>query len=401
MKKQQLFFLASSLSIFLSGGLESFSQQLAKDKPQIAVLDLEGRGASVSETASLTDRLRTHLVNTAAFVVLDRGNMEEILNEFNFQQSGCTTAECAVEIGKMLNVQKMVTGSIGQIGKTYTIDISVVDVESSRIERSLSQDYRGEIDGLLEALKAMAYELAGIEESAPRPAETAKAPPVETKRLYILKLFSTPPGAEVIVNGRSLGKTPLVRKAAAGASFTVQLSYPGYQDWEKALMLLGDQELKVDLVSLRTTQVKSSYHSSSLAAMFGRTVKAYYARQVTQGLRFRLVGLYIADNYNQNNNHIEADVYNLNLQFQLNLVNQNRLFLDMYGGIGGYLLNAKDLIGIDVNELSVNLIGGLQVEYYVRRNRLAIISAYEILYLPSSNIYEFIHVQTAGVGIFF
>jgi len=75
--------------------------------------------------------------------------MDEILTEQGFQQSGCTTTECAVEVGKMLNVQKMVSGTIGKLGRTWTMDIALIDVETSHIEKSFFQDYKGEIDDYL------------------------------------------------------------------------------------------------------------------------------------------------------------------------------------------------------------------------------------------------------------
>ena len=38
--------------------------------------------------------------------------MEQILVEQGFQQSGCTTNECMVEVGKLIGVEKIVSGSI-------------------------------------------------------------------------------------------------------------------------------------------------------------------------------------------------------------------------------------------------------------------------------------------------
>jgi len=252
MSRHGLFSIAL-LSFTFASFVESSAQPSAPVKTQIAVLELEGRGISATEVATLTDRLRGHLVNTSAFVVLDRGNMEEILKEFGFQQSGCTSTECAVEVGKMLNVQKMVTGSIGHLGKTFTLDISITDVETSRIERSLSKDYRGEIDGLLEVLKVIAYELAGIKGTVKAPPlASAKTKPLstETKKLYKLTIASSPTGAEVIVNDRTIGITPIVRRAAAGGRFRIVLRYPGYQDWEKSVTMLSEQALDVEMARL-------------------------------------------------------------------------------------------------------------------------------------------------------
>lgn len=237
-------FLTSPLTIlFLYGlsfiGFDAFAQEPAPTKFHIAVLNLEGRGISENEVATLSDQLRGHLVSLNTFVVLDRSAMEEILQEQGLQQSGCTVTECAVRVGRVLNVQKIVAGSIGKIGKTYAINISMIDVESSRIERSFNRNYQGEIDGLLEILKDIAQEIAG-------------------RKLYKLAIYSAPKGAEVILNSKSLGKTPLARQVVAGSNLKILVKSPGYQDWEKTLTVTRDEELNVEMVALKSAKAKSS-----------------------------------------------------------------------------------------------------------------------------------------------
>ena len=219
-------------------GVDGFAQQPPPAKFHIAILNLEGRGISESEAATLSDQLRGHLVNLNAFIVLDRGTMEEILQEQGLQQSGCTITECAVRVGRVLNVQKIVAGSIGKIGKTYAINISMIDVESSRIERSFNRNAQGEIDGLLEILKDIAQEIAG-------------------RKLYKLTIYSAPKGAEVLLNGKALGKTPLARQVVAGSNLKLVVKSPGYQDWEKALTVTRDEELNVEMVVLKSAKAKS------------------------------------------------------------------------------------------------------------------------------------------------
>lgn len=228
------------LFIYVLGlvAFEAFGQQPPAAKFHIAVLNLEGRGISANEAATLSDQLRGQLVNLNAFIVLDRGTMENILKEQGFQQSGCTITECAVRAGRMLNVEKMVTGSIGKIGKTYAITISMIDVESSRIERSFNRNTQGEIDGLLELLKDIAQEIAG-------------------RKLYKLTIYSAPKGAEVMLNSKALGKTPLARNVIAGSNLKVLVKAPGYQDWEKTLTVTRDEELNVEMVVLKSAKAKS------------------------------------------------------------------------------------------------------------------------------------------------
>ena len=97
--------------IFCVGFYQVFAQE--EQKTSVAILDFEGTGISSNEAKILTDRFSSELVKTRAFIVRERAQMQEIFQEQGLQQTGCTTSECLVEVGKILNVQKMVGGSIG------------------------------------------------------------------------------------------------------------------------------------------------------------------------------------------------------------------------------------------------------------------------------------------------
>lgn len=135
----------------------------------IAVLDFEGRGIASIEAASLTDRLRSYLVQTDAITVVERGAMDQILREQDFQMAGCTSDECAVEVGQLLGVTRMVAGSIGKLGSIYTMDLRVVDVGTGKIIQSIIRDYRGEIEGLLAEMSQIADDL--VNHGSPQPPE--------------------------------------------------------------------------------------------------------------------------------------------------------------------------------------------------------------------------------------
>jgi len=137
----------SFTSLLLVGLLYSIS--FSQEKTSIAVLNLDAHGISEFEVATLTDRLRNELVNTQKYRVLEREKMDEILEEMGLQQSGCTSNECLVEVGKLINVQQMVGGSIGKVGKTFTVSLRIIDVEKGEIVKTETEDYKGEIDYLL------------------------------------------------------------------------------------------------------------------------------------------------------------------------------------------------------------------------------------------------------------
>jgi TolB-like protein len=106
-----------------------------EDRMNIAIAEFSGRNVSSMEAAIVSDFLRGELVKTEQFNVLDRQNMETLLNEQKFSNvSGCTTEECAVQMGKLLNVKKIITGSLSKLLEKYYITINIIDVESGKIE---------------------------------------------------------------------------------------------------------------------------------------------------------------------------------------------------------------------------------------------------------------------------
>ena len=141
---------------------EETAAKLASGKYTVAILDFEGRGISQLESATLTDRLSSELANTDAVILVERGQMSEILNEQGFQQSGCTSDECAAEVGALLGVKNMLSGSFGKLGNTYTIDAKMFSVESGATIKTVSKSYKGEIDGLITEIEILAWEILGL-----------------------------------------------------------------------------------------------------------------------------------------------------------------------------------------------------------------------------------------------
>jgi len=104
------------------------------EKINVAVTDFEARAPlSQSEAAFISDFVRADIVGAGRFNVVDKNNMDKVLAEQGFQQTGCSSAECAVQIGKILNVKMMVVGSCGQLLGKYIITLNVVSVESAKI----------------------------------------------------------------------------------------------------------------------------------------------------------------------------------------------------------------------------------------------------------------------------
>jgi hypothetical protein len=108
-------------------------------------------------------------------------------------EQNCTGEEkCLQSIGKRLGVEYVVTGTVGSLGDNYVLNIKVVDVATGKSQRIQSDPLRGSPDELIEGVRVAAYRLL-----APQQLHGS------------LQIQSDLIGAEVTLDGKSLGKTPL------------------------------------------------------------------------------------------------------------------------------------------------------------------------------------------------
>ncbi len=72
------------------------------EKMQVAVLDLNPKAVSKILAGAVTDMIRSEMVKTGLYTIIERTRMDEILKEQALQMTGCTDQTCAVKIGKLL-----------------------------------------------------------------------------------------------------------------------------------------------------------------------------------------------------------------------------------------------------------------------------------------------------------
>ncbi|HPO44428.1 MAG TPA: CsgG/HfaB family protein [Spirochaetota bacterium] len=116
----------------------------AAEKMQVAVLDLKPREVSKIVTGAVSDIIRSEMVKTGLFTVVERAQMNEILKEQGFQMTGCTDQACAVQVGKLLSARKILVGEINRVGKAFMITVRIVDVEKGVSEFAANEKAENE-----------------------------------------------------------------------------------------------------------------------------------------------------------------------------------------------------------------------------------------------------------------
>lgn len=139
-----------SLSAVLCMAFLCSEMVLAQTSPSIAVTDLDAEGLDRSEVRVLSEQLRYELSQSGSFSIVERNRMEDILREQGFQQSGCTSDACAVEMGQLLGVSYMVTGTVGKAGDYTIINARIVDVGSGEVVVNERVKHSGAIESLID-----------------------------------------------------------------------------------------------------------------------------------------------------------------------------------------------------------------------------------------------------------
>jgi TolB-like protein len=231
----------------------AFSQSDARIA--IAVNDLTATGVDQATATILSDRLRGELVNIGAFQVVERAEMETILKEQGFQQTGACgdSTSCLVKVGQLLGVQRMVAGSIGKVNDFWTISLRMLNVATGEILFTVSEDFQGDIKDIVSQVVAKAAMKlasgAGLE---------ARNRSMAGKKGDLF-LETSQPDATVEIDGMAIkGVTPITLQGFAAGDHRIVVRKG---DWYglKSITLNPDELLKVSIaMQLGTIKIFST-----------------------------------------------------------------------------------------------------------------------------------------------
>jgi curli biogenesis system outer membrane secretion channel CsgG len=105
-------------SILLIAVINLGAQDLSALKKRVAVMSFEDRvGYGHNIGKGVSDMLITALVESDRYLVVERSELDEILQEQGLGMSGAVTPQSAAQVGKLLGIEVMVTGSVTEFGE--------------------------------------------------------------------------------------------------------------------------------------------------------------------------------------------------------------------------------------------------------------------------------------------
>jgi TolB-like protein len=211
---------------------------------QVAVINFDVSGIDASVSTTLTDRFRSELMNTGRYIVMERSRMDEILKEQGFQQTGaCSNDACIVQAGRVLGVARMIAGSVGRVGKLYTVSARIVDIETGRILINRTEDCDCPIEKILtQSMRNLAFKMAGL-----TPGQSVVSPSLVPAKLSVM---GKPNGALLTLNKKNIGAIPLIEYKVYPGTHTLKVKIAGYEDARYSIKLLPAEEKLLNIALL-------------------------------------------------------------------------------------------------------------------------------------------------------
>lgn len=156
--------------LLIQAGCASSTPEAAKPKINISIMDFEARaGVQAPEAQLVGDALASLLTQTARFNVVDRKQIQAVLQEQGFQAAQNPNAGLS-QAAHVLAVRKFVTGSLGKLGDNYIFSVKITDVETSGIDLSISRTYDDDLEDIMdEFLPAIVNEIVAAVDGVKKP----------------------------------------------------------------------------------------------------------------------------------------------------------------------------------------------------------------------------------------
>lgn len=233
MKQRSRFFLKFLILSFI--GLHAQESR----EISLAILDFEGsKGVEKEQLQAITDRFQAAVIDAGGFRVLDRNQMEAVLQEQGFQQTvACNSSECQVQMGQLLGVDKLLSSKVVKIEDVWAISLRYLNVATGQVEKVFSYEVEGSlVDVLRDGARRGAVMLHDYAFAAPvKPVDTGV--PRDQFQSQQVPVDALPKSAEKGLSAKRKFALALWGVSAAGIGAGTYFNMKGEdyrKDWEKA-----------------------------------------------------------------------------------------------------------------------------------------------------------------------
>jgi hypothetical protein len=127
-------------------------------KPKATVLNIDSRGINY-DPQLMGNMVRSELEKLDTFQVMDRYDVSYVIEKNNLQVENCYGKMCLVDVGKTIQADKILTGSVEQFGENVLVTLRLIDVKSETIEKTQVNEYLGLLSELPQMVRLSLLQL--------------------------------------------------------------------------------------------------------------------------------------------------------------------------------------------------------------------------------------------------
>ncbi len=143
--------------------LHTMAKKMSEREGDIAVLPLKAKGLSSSNVELLWNTMLEVCAVNTPYRVMTKENVFVILREKEIDPSQCSEAQCSVEYGRMLQVDKLITGEVSLVEGVYYVILNLYDLSSAAVENAVSDECKGcDFNRLLKLIKELTKKLVEV-----------------------------------------------------------------------------------------------------------------------------------------------------------------------------------------------------------------------------------------------
>ncbi|MCK4796424.1 MAG: hypothetical protein KAT05_03530 [Spirochaetes bacterium] len=128
-----------------------------KEKTRIAILDFSAKRVDPELAEAIVENLVTALIDCKAFEVIERSQLQKLMNELSLQNSDDFNDKLREDLGNLYGTEMVILGSVTRIGNQITTNVRGVEVSTgiAKFAKSFTTSSENEIPGLIEDLVAV------------------------------------------------------------------------------------------------------------------------------------------------------------------------------------------------------------------------------------------------------
>jgi hypothetical protein len=212
----------------------------AAPKQTYALFRLDPLGIEPAIVEQLERILKVELERALGQTLPSLKSVEQVAQS-NKKLAGCTAdPQCLAPLAKLLKSSRIIAGNVGGLSDNYVVNLKLVDSEGHELRR-VSATLTGSPEELISEIRVAAYRLVAPE-----------------KMVGAILVLSDVPGAQVSLDGRQVGATPLpkpLEQVAVGVH-KIEVTREGFSPFAEDVPVRFEKTTQV-LVKQSATSAKA------------------------------------------------------------------------------------------------------------------------------------------------